>query len=420
MQERGVLFKLSLLACLYFSQGLPFGFFSHAVPALLRSYGVDLQVIGLVSLLALPWSLKFLWSPWVDRYGSRRFGQRKSWIVPLQFGAMLVLLALSQLDPEQMKNGTWLYFFLLLALANLLAATQDIATDGLAVQSLHPRERGLANGIQVGGYRVGMVFGGGLVLVILDRMGWQHCFELLAFVLLLATIPVLLYQEPMAVAATTSTRHRPAPVVLWKFVRQPGMAGWLLLMMLYKVGDSFGSAMGKPLLVDLGWDLETIGWVGGGVGMGAGIAGAIVGGYLVQVIGRVRALVWFGVLQSLSLCGYAWLALVKPDIAGIVLVNGLEHFVGGMATAALFTLMMDACRHEQAGSDYAVQASLQVVVVGIGHAVSGFSAQYLGYTAHFTLAALIGLASLLLVRPWLRQLPEQQLRAWHQIPATAS
>lgn len=419
MQERSVLFKLSLLACLYFSQGLPFGFFSHAVPALLRSYGVDLQVIGLVSLLALPWSLKFLWSPWVDRYGSRRFGQRKSWIIPLQFGAMLVLLALSQLDPEQLKNGTWLYFFLLLALANLLAATQDIATDGLAVQSLPPRERGLANGIQVGGYRVGMVFGGGLVLVILDRIGWQHCFELLALVLLLATIPVLLYREPVAVTVDEPQRHRPAHVVLWKFVRQPGMTGWLALMMLYKVGDSFGSAMGKPLLVDLGWDLETIGWVGGGVGMGAGIAGAMVGGYLVQVIGRVRALVWFGVLQSLSLCGYAWLALVKPDIAGIVLVNGLEHFVGGMATAALFTLMMDACRHEQAGSDYAVQASLQVVVVGIGHAISGFSAQYLGYTTHFVLAALIGLAALLLVRPWLRQVPESQQRSWHQIPATS-
>src|SRR5690606_28899560 len=147
-------------------------------------------------------------------------------------------------------------------------------------------------------------------------------------------------------------RHVPAWAALWSFVRLPGMWAWLLVMALYKVGDAFGSAMGKPLLVDLGLSLDVIGWIGGGVGMGAGIAGAIVGGYWVQTLGRVRALVIFGVLQSVSLLGYGWLALGQADLLVVVAVNAVEHFAGGMATAALFTLMMDACRQAHAGSDY--------------------------------------------------------------------
>ncbi|HEX4939633.1 MAG TPA: MFS transporter [Candidatus Kapabacteria bacterium] len=421
MGERGLAYKLGLLFCLYFSQGLPFGLFSHAVPTLLRSYGVDLEIIGLVSMLGLPWALKFLWAPWVDRYHFPRLGQRKSWILPLQVSAVLVLVGFTLLDPAQLKQGSWLYLFILLGLINLIAATQDIATDGLAVQALRPQERGLANGLQVGGYRVGMLFGGGLVLVILDYLGWQNCFYVLALVLLLVTIPVLFYREeasagqmaPDHVKNHVQNHARPAWSAIVSFAMQPGMWAWLVLLMLYKVGDSFGSAMGKPLLVDLGLTLEQIGWIGGGVGMGAGILGAVAGGWWVQTLGRVRALVLFGVLQSVALLGYAWLAWAGPGLVGVVAVNALEHFAGGMATAALFTLMMDACRHEQAGSDYAVQASLQVSITGLAHALSGFSAKSLGYGWHFVAAMAISLLALLLVRPWLQRLPQPQRAAWH-------
>ena len=411
MQDRSLAFKLGLLFCLYFSQGLPFGLFSHAVPTLLRSYGVDLDIIGLVSMLGLPWALKFLWAPWVDRYHFPAVGQRKSWILPLQVSAMLVMLAFALLDPEQLKQGNWVYLFILLGLINLIAATQDIATDGLAVQALQPGERGWANGLQVGGYRVGMLFGGGLVLVILDYFGWRNCFYLLALVLLVVTVPLLFFREP-SVVAPVQRQAPPAWAVIWRFLRQPGMTGWLLVMMLYKVGDSFGSAMGKPLLVDLGLSLEVIGWIGGGVGMGAGILGAMVGGGCVQWLGRVRALVLFGGLQSVSLLGYAWLAWAEPGLAGVVVVNAVEHFTGGMATAALFTLMMDACRHDQAGSDYSIQASLQVSITGLAHALSGFSAKALGYEFHFVLAMMISLLALITVLPWLKRLPQSQRLAW--------
>lgn len=428
MQDRGVMYKLALLFCLYFSQGLPFGFFSHAMPTLLRSNGVDLEIIGLVSFLAFPWGMKFLWAPWVDRWHIPAMGQRKSWILPLQLVAIGLLLGFSAVDPAQLASGQWFWLFVLLGLMNLVAATQDIATDGLAVQALPPAQRGLANGMQVGGYRVGMVFGGGLVLVLIAQVGWHYGFVALALLLALVTVPVLFLRESPAPAVSAQaelTVVRPdAPVtaspvrtqsawrVLWHFVHQQHMWRWLLVMMLYKVGDSFGSAMGKPLLVDMGLPLDVIGWIGGGVGMGAGICGAIAGGIWVQRLGRLKAFVTFGVLQSVSLLGYAWLAGREVSLEAVVLVNVLEHFAGGMATAALFTLMMDACRHDEAGTDYTVQASLQVSIVGLAHGFSGFSAAAFGYGWHFVIAAMVSALVLLLVPLWLRRTPDIQRRAW--------
>ena len=415
MQDRGLAYKLGLLFCLYFSQGLPFGFFSHAVPALLRNYGVSLELIGLISFLAFPWGLKFLWAPWVDRYYLPSFGQRKSWILPLQLVAIGLLLGFSLVDPAQLAEGQWFWFFVLLGLINLVAATQDIATDGLAVQALPPAQRGLANGMQVGGYRVGMLLGGGVVLVLMAHVGWQTSFWLLALLLVAVTIPVLFLREPASpVSQDSIVRTASGFGVLWKFVRQQNMLYWLVLMALYKVGDSFGSAMGKPLLVDLGLPLDTIGWISSVAGMGGGICGAIAGGLWVQRLGRSKAFVIFGVLQSVSLLGYAGLAHWQADLNWIVLVTALEHIAGGMATAALFTLMMDACRHDEAGSDYTVQASLQVGIVGLAHGLSGFSAAVLGYASHFILAALISLAVLLLVPVWLRAAPAVQQQAWQQ------
>jgi PAT family beta-lactamase induction signal transducer AmpG len=276
-------FKLGLLSCLYFSQGLPFGFLSQALPALLRHYGVDLEKIGLVSLVAIPWALKFLWAPYVDHYGSRRFGKRKSWILPMQLGFMVCLLLLGSLNPDSFNGSGFYMLMLLLFIANLVAATQDIATDGLAVSSLHPRERGLANGVQVGGYRVGMLFGGGVVLILLAHLGWFSTFAVLAAMILLVSIPVWLFQED---AGHAKEQHdRPANVIKLavQFLRQPGMWAWVVVLVFYKTGDSFGSAMAKPLLIDIGLTLEQVGWISGGIGIGAGIVGALFGGWPTRI-----------------------------------------------------------------------------------------------------------------------------------------
>ena len=406
-------FKFSLLMCLYFSQGLPFGFLSQALPAMLRSYGVDLDKIGLVSLVALPWAFKFLWAPYVDHYGWARLGRRKSWIVPLQLGFFLCLFGMALLNPDSLTGSGFYVLLVILFLSNLIAATQDIATDGLAVESIPPKDRGLANGIQVGGYRVGMLFGGGVVLILLERLGWFSAFSVMALLILLVSVPVWLFKEPKS----TQTLEHDSPANVLKlfraFIVQPGMWGWVLVIVFFKIGDSFGSAMGKPLLIDLGLTLEQVGWISGGGGMASGISGALLGGWLVPRLGRVRALLGFGVLQACSLLGYWWLAVSTLQIDAVWLVIVLEHFIGGMSTAALFTLMMDACRHPLAGTDYTIQASIQVMVAGFMHSVSGFSAKWFGYEIHFLLAFALGMIALLPIALWLRNVPDIQKQAWH-------
>src|SRR5512138_1452829 len=159
--------KITLLAALYVAQGLPYGFFTQALPVLLRDAGLSLKAISATSLLFLPWALKFLWAPFVDHRGTR-----KTWLLPLQCATVAGALLLAALEPG---DG---YIVLLIAAFgfNLIAACQDIATDGLAVRVLDRHERGLANGLQVGAYRFGMILGGGLLLWIFARTSWSTMF----------------------------------------------------------------------------------------------------------------------------------------------------------------------------------------------------------------------------------------------------
>ncbi|HEX8701317.1 MAG TPA: MFS transporter [Myxococcaceae bacterium] len=367
--------KLGLLSSLYLSQGLPFGFFTQALPVLLRKQGMSLPDIGLTHLLALPWALKFLWSPLMDRYGSQQLGRRRGYILPLQFLSAGVLLLLSV--PEGLSTPLLLAAVLAV---NLLAATQDVATDGLAVNLLSSQEMGLGNGVQVAAYRVGMILGGGLMLVVFDAAGWSPTLLSLGTMLLVATLPVLLYREPPSEAPARQS------LSLGWWLRRPGSGSWLLLLLLYKAGEALATGMLRTFLTDARLSLTQIGWMLGGVGFTAGLLGALLGGALVNRLGRRRALILFGVLQMGAVLLYA-LAAGGASLPVLAVVCGVEHLASGMATAALFTVMMEQCRPEHAGADYTVQASVVVIATGLAATVSGFSAQALGYAGHFLLAA---------------------------------
>lgn len=395
--------KLGLLGTLYFSQGMPFGFFQQALPVLLRHEGVSLPAIGMTSLLALPWALKFLWAPLVDRYYSPRIGRRRSWILPMQAAAVVVLTGIA-------VAGDGLSVPALLAavvVLNLIAATQDIATDGYAVDMLQPHERGLANGLQVAGYRVGMIVGGGALLMFYDQLGTAGVFAVMAALLALASLPVLVAREapvppataPPAGGTARSAAHdtEAAAQTATHFLFRPGNLALIGLVGAYKAGDAFSTAMLRPFLADAGFDLTEIGKLLGTVGFAAGLVGALVGGALVNPLGRFRALLVFGVLQAVAVSVYALLAIGLPSLPMIYAACGVEHFAGGLATAALFTCMMDWSDSDTSATDYTVLASAVVIASGTAAAVAGFSAHYLGYQRHFWLGAVLTLAAVAVV-----------------------
>lgn len=399
--------RFALLLSLYFAQGLPFGFFTQFIPVMLRMQGASLQLIGASYLLALPWSLKFLWAPLVDRYGSRTFGKRRSWIVPIQALTVVTMLGLSLMDPT--RSLRWLFGSVLLF--NLLASTQDIATDGLAVDMLRASERGVGNAIQVAGYRVGMIVGGGLLLPIYEHFHWSMTLLAMAVTMLLVSVPILLHreaplaQEPVPEAGAYRTRGgglggiaRGALTSITAFDwKRPGILRWLVLLLTYKTGDAIASGMVRPFSVDQGASMGQIGWMLGVVGFSTGLLGAVIGGVLVNRLGRRRALLGFGSLQAVSVATYALLASSHPSIGALAAAAGFEHFAGGCATAALFTTMMDVCRPERAATDYTVQSCAVVIATGAAASLSGVITHHLGYLTMFSISAALCVLGLVYV-----------------------
>jgi PAT family beta-lactamase induction signal transducer AmpG len=382
-----------LLAVLYFAQGLPSGLIAKALPPLLREQGISLSIIGFTSALALPWALKFAWAPFVDRYGSRR-----RWLLILSCVSMALMLVVASRD-----FAAWIEVLpLLLAvlfLMNFVSATQDIATDGFAVTTLKPEWRGLGNSIQVVGYKIGMVIGGGALLWLAGRYGWQASYAGLACLMLLVIVPVALMNDPPARLrqATHTQWHgvRGYSRLFREFIERPGLGWWLVTVALYKFGDSLGSRMTGPLLTDSGYSLAHIGAITGSAGATAGIVGAFVGGATLLRLGHAQALLGFGVLQACGLAGYLFVAGGLHSLHALTAIVYFEQFADGLSTVALFTIMMDRCRAHSPGTDYSLQASLQVFVTGIAALCGGLFAERVGYAALFATAAGLTLLALL-------------------------
>lgn len=383
--------KLTLLTSLYLAQGLPYGFFTQALPVFLRESNLSLTTIGFTNLLTLPWALKFLWAPQVDRHRFPRLGLRKSWILPAQLASILLYVGLGTLT---LNAGELTAILVGCLLANVFAASQDIATDGTAVDILEPHERGWANGIQVAGYRAGMIVGGGFLIILYPKLGWKGDMFAMAALFALCTLPVLLYKEPLD--RSPVSKSQPVLVETIAFFLKRGAGAWAVVLLLYKFGHAAASTMIRPWLVDNHYDFAQIGWILGSAGFAAGFFGAIAGGLIARHANRAHLLIGFGVLQVLGLASYVWPVLTEHATFKIVIASSLDNFTSGLATTVLFTMMMDACSRDRAASDYTAQACAVVVSQTAAGALGGMAAQDWGYPIFFGACGAIGALSLVL------------------------
>ena len=393
------MFKWWVLLTLYLTQGLPHGFFSQALPTLLRQQGMSLEAIGLMSLVSLPWVLKFLWAPLLDHYqplkrltGGRIDGHiRKTWIISANAIAALVLIFIASMPLEYWINQAAVGLACALLVLTVFVVTQDIATDALAVENIPTAQRGFGNSLQVAGYRMGMIIGGGFLLAIFAQLGWAGTLWALAGLMILGLIPLWFWQP-----APVKVNNEPVLQHWMGFLRLPGAGAWLLLLLTYKVGDAFGTVMIRPHLVDLGVTLPEFAELLGVWGTIAGLVGALMGGLLLKVFNRLQALIVFVALEGLAIGLYSLLTTLDWTLIYTLIIT--EHITGGMATVALFTVMMDRCREASAGSDYALQSCLVVLSTLVASSVAGFFAAQFGYVLHYYFAAaLCGLAVLVLL-----------------------
>ena len=387
---RRVALLVATLISLYMSQGLVGGFTFSAAPTMLRAQGMPLQQVGLIALALLPWAFSFLVAPTIDRFKLPGRTHRRSWIIPMQVILPFVFLLLAY---KFSASGFYTIMALIFAVG-MIAAVSDVAVHGLAVEQLKPSQRGWGNGLQVGGYWVGSLFGAGTVLMLQPELGTFNTIALVAIAFFPLLIPVLFYPEEVTRPRAALQRHRPS---FRYFLRRREAWLMLLLILLYFLGRAAASSMQGPFLVDSGFSLADIGLLKGSIGVAAGLAGSVAASYFAGKMSRDRALVLAATLQALAFGAYAamvWLQYLPHWLLGAVFA--LEFFAFSAAIVVVYAFIMDNCSTEQAGTDFTLQYCFGNLVVILGGGISGFGVAAYGYTVHFAICfAVCALAAIL-------------------------
>lgn len=390
---------LPLLAALYTAQGLPFGFFTLALPVLMREAGWSLTALGFLQFLAAPWVLKMLWAPVVDHHG-----QRRTWLLSMQLASCALAVAMALLGFTEGSIALFVAVFVF----NLLAATQDVATDGLAVRLLNAQQRGVANGIQVGAYRFGMILGGGVLLWVFAHTSWQVAFFGMALMLALLTLPVWRMQEPPphvpdadeAPASEGPTGRRLA-LLWWHRAMRPGVLALAGLIFCFRFGDQMAAGLITPFLLDQGLTKADLAVLKGAVGSGTSLLGAAIGGWLMLRVGRRTALLGCGFMQAAVYGLYVAAALGLGGVPLLWLATVAEGVIGTMATVALYSLMMDSADPAHPGTDYTLMGSVGVSLATVGGIAGGLVGDHLGYASAFASGAVVSVIGLIALVRWL-------------------
>jgi PAT family beta-lactamase induction signal transducer AmpG len=376
--------KLGIVGLLYFIEGSPVSVLWEVLPVYLRIHGTSLRAIGGLRLLELPFSLKFLWSPLVQRYGDRR-----DWVTGAMLVVALVVAFLPMADP-----GTGMrVLFALVLLLTIAAATQDMAIDAYTVALVDREEQGAANGVRASAYRVALVLIGSGMVVLAHWLSWGPLFAGAAVVFAGLGLAVR-WIPPLAVPAE-ARQHWFAPFAGW-------IGTWravplVLFVLTYKVGEFAIGPMVKPFWVDHGRSLREIGLVPTALGIALSIAGALAGGAFMQRYGTLTALWVLGLPQALSNLGYAAVASWNLPWPALYAASMIDSFSGGLGTAAFLGFFLAVCDREGATLQYAFLSSLFSLTGRLAGAVSGIGAERWGYGPYFAITFLASLPALCLI-----------------------
>jgi MFS transporter, PAT family, beta-lactamase induction signal transducer AmpG len=391
--------RLAWIAALAFASGFPFGLINETIPIYLRTTGASLVDIGHLAKLSLPWSLKWLWAPLVDRHGTR-----KHWIAG-SLGMLAVLtFALGSLDVSELGPAFWV----VLTLIVVLSATQDVAIDAYTIQSTTTRELGVANSVRITLYRVAMLSAGGLLVWLAGRTGWSQSFTAGGVLLLALTGCALLL--PSVDRGTRRTES------LWEPIREllarRGIGTVILFALIFKFDIAALEPMMRPFWVDSGLTLEEIGAVVTSGRLVATVAGAALGGVFTTRYGIFAGLWVLGIIQAFSGLVYWLTAVTDQPLASAsaaldpkTLVVGaayFESFAAGLGTSAYLAFLMSVCEKRYAATQFALLSALLAVTRWIAGDLSGNLAEHLGYANYFLLTFALGLPAFALI-PRLRR-----------------
>lgn len=382
-----------------FASGLPLRLTLDVLKAWMTVDGVDLTVIGIMSLVGLPYTVKFLWAPFMDRFTLPFLGRRRGWLLIAQIALICSIAGLGFTNPGQ---NPWIVAFAAF-IVTFFSASQDIVVDAYRREDLSDEELGLGSALYINGYRIGMLLAGGGGLIMADHMSFTMVYLIMAVCLLPAIITTLLTPEPKVTAGVPKSMKEAVVGPLVDYFSRNGAILILAFILLYKIGDSMASAMTIPFYLDIGFSMTEIGKVGQFFGFGATILGGLIGGVLMLRLKINRSLWVFGFLQAISTAGFAILARIGYNVPALAGVIAFENLSSGMGTAAYVAFMASITNKKFTATQYALLSSLMGVPRVFASAPTGYFAKIFGWESFFifcTLIAIPGMLLLLKCAPW--------------------
>lgn len=375
--------KYGTLLSLYLAQSIPMTFFATVMPVIMRTENYSLTSIGLIQLVKLPWILKFLWAPLIDKSGGI-ISKYKTWIISSEIVYAIIIIGTAFLSIE--LNFNLIIIFLLFAFT--ASATQDIATDAFAVIILKKQERSIGNSMQSAGSFLGTITGSGVMLIIYHYFGWKLLLIALATFVLLALIPLYFY-KPKEIYYKKQKKEASIKDVA-TFFKQKNIMFRVLLLLLYYSGLIGILTMLKPWMVDLGYSIKDIGILSGVYGALTGAIMAIFAGFLIKKIGKKTSIMLFSAISLLVAIYVLYLSSV--NVTHIKLLIAIMSIWGayGMASVIIYTISMDNVRAGREGTDF----TIQIVLTHIGGlflaVLSGKIAHKFGYSGLFLTEVILG------------------------------
>ena len=383
-------FNLATFFCLYIAQTIPMSFFSTVIPVMMRQENFTLSAIGLLQLIKLPWIVKFLWSPIVDRHTATT-GDYKRWIFSSELIYAILIFSVAMLD----FKADFYTILTLIIISFVASATQDIATDALAVLSFSRKDKSMVNSMQSMGSFGGSMVGSGVLLLLFHQIGWNSLLPCLAVFVLVMLLPLFFNKGIQITPKLPQQRAKKADVLY--FFTQRGIWKQIGFLFLYYSGLIGTLAMVRPWLVDLGYSVQEIGMMSGVAGTFVGFISAFAGGMIIRKMGRWRARILFSVFVLMATLYFLGLSYTQPTTP--LLYGGIFLLWGsyGMATIVVYTTAMDCVRPGREGTDFTIQTVITHLSGMIMAILSGRIADMTGYHGLFFFETCIALTSLVYI-----------------------
>ncbi|MBK8479720.1 MAG: MFS transporter [Proteobacteria bacterium] len=382
--------RVAAMLPLGFASGLPNPLTGATLTAWLRSAGVDLTTIGALALVSLPYNLKFLWAPLLDRFDLPWLGRRRGWMAALQLGLLLAIAALGMGDPRRAP----LALALLALLTASLSASFDVVVDAYRTDALVAAEHAAGTALFVTGYRLALIVAGAGALILSDHLSWSVVYAALAALTAVGMLCAVLAPPTLAETRRPASLREAIVGPLLELLGRPHAGATLAVVLLYKVGDVIAGYLLTPFLLDVGLSRSEIGAIQKGLGLFASIGGALLAGDLVPRLGLRLALLAFGLLQAGANVLYIAVAALSGSRLLVGAAVGIDSLCGGLGTAAFIAFMMSLCDRRFTAFQYALLSSLSTVVGRLLGAGGGWLAERWGWSLFFAITIAAALPAL--------------------------